>query len=158
MRLAAAVVELAPNQTRRAHVLYAQAQAELRYSGREVSGALQESVASGMELRSESAELKARATRARERAHELAHEANRLSALAEALVSANQPLQKSVAAAFQEEVERFSVAARGAGEPPEQALLRLKVAIEPALAAAFDRRDDIMIRAVDWFVHAYYPG
>src|SRR5690348_8317739 len=39
MRLAAAAVALAPAQKRRAHLLYAQAQAELRFSSREEKSA-----------------------------------------------------------------------------------------------------------------------
>jgi hypothetical protein len=144
MRVAAAIAELAPAQARRARLLYAQAQAELHFAAGSASRA--------------SADLGSRAARARERAVLLTNDATRLMAAATAFVAASRSLRASVSEVLRDEVEHFSVAARAAGEPPEAALVRLKTAIGPALAAVPDERIEIMSRTVDWFVRAYYAG
>jgi hypothetical protein len=173
MRIAAAVVELAPNQARRAYILYAQAQAELRFSSREsksgtshdgwrvdsISPLSDESnPPKPSDVRVEAIELSARSARARERAVELANETNRLLNAAQAFATARQSLRGSIGEVFRDEVEHFTIAARAAGEPPERALVLLKAAVEPVLATVPEQRVEIMARTVNWFINAYYPG
>jgi hypothetical protein len=166
MRLAAAVAALVPEQTRKAHMLFAQAQSELRIlAGGGVM--VRRYSADGRSTKPESAvshaeskvgDLTERSASARARSAQLVNEAERLQGAARALVAATGALRAPVTEVLLEEIARFTNAARQHGEPPERALALVKSVVEPELSRVPQEHERIMAQVVDWFVKAYYAA
>jgi len=166
MRIAAATLGVAPAHAREAHRLYAQAQAELRfalgmvgshesYPGQGVAHSLARVTPARVLRVEDDSDVAADAIA---RAHEVAETSQRLRDEAFRLVTRSKTFEVGYAEVMRRDVEGLARVLRESGEPPERALVLVKNAMEPLVAAAPEDREIVLQQVVRWFVDSYYAA
>ena len=166
MRIAAATASIAPAHARDAHRLYAQAQAELRFALGLVS--THESYPGQGIAHSLARVEPARAVRIEDdcsvsgvavaRARELAETSQRLRDQSLRLAAESQRLSVACVEMVRRDVEGLARVLRESGAPPERALVLVKDAVAPLVAAVPEERDVVLDQIVRWFVASYYAA
>jgi len=164
MRVAAAVVTIAPAHARVAHALYAQAQTELRFTAREVEShsdypgreAGRGSPVHDGDGKNTVDDAWMRTAEAITRADALRTTSEALCAEASQAVADCCSIPDEAAQSMRDKVEGLSRLLRQSGAPPERALVVVKRAVEPLVSGPPAFAGPVMERVVEWFVEAYY--
>ena len=168
MRVAVAVMTMAPQHARAAHALYGQAQAALRFEAREVQSHVDypgPEVVRGLpggdpapRVSGQSGDKPRAGAAARASAQELRAAGQQLRAEATRLLSEYRKIGTEHMEAMRREIEGLARVLRASDSPPERALLLFKSALQPLIAEAPGEAEPVMEQIVRWFIESYYAA